>query len=70
MNIGDADRTARLLIGAAMGFLFLTQRVSGTIGLVLGIISPFLLTTSLIGWCPFYAMFRISTQSPGDAPFT
>ena len=68
-NIGDADRTARLLIGAATGFLFVGRRVTGPIGLVLGVISLFTLATALIGWCPFYALFRVSTHKP-DAPLT
>jgi hypothetical protein len=60
-NLGDGDRTTRLLGGAISGFLFLTQRVTGTGGLVLGVLAVFLLSTSVMGWCPFYALFRAST---------
>ena len=61
-NLGDGDRTARLLGGAVSGFLFLTQRATGTAGVVLGVIAVFLLGTSVLGWCPFYALFRVSTS--------
>jgi hypothetical protein len=59
-NLGDGDRTTRLLGGALSGFLFL--RATGTAGVVLGVIAVFLLATSVIGWCPFYALFRVSTS--------
>jgi hypothetical protein len=66
-NIGDGDRTLRLLVGAISAFLFLGQRVTGTAGVVLGVIAAFFLATSLIPWCPFYALLRFSTAKPDDA---
>jgi hypothetical protein len=67
-NIGDGDRVLRLLVGAISGFLFLGQRVTGTAGLVLGVIAVYFLATSVIPWCPFYAILRFSTAQPDDAP--
>jgi hypothetical protein len=54
-NIGSADRTIRIVAGLgiiAAGFYF--RSWWGAIGAV-----P--LVTGLIGWCPPYAMFGIST---------
>jgi hypothetical protein len=66
-NIGDGDRVLRLLVGAISGFLFLGQRVTGTFGIVLGVIAAYFLATSVIPWCPFYSMLRFSTARPDDA---
>jgi hypothetical protein len=60
-NLGDADRTARLILGATLGVVFANQRGSGTAGMAIGLISAFLLGTAVLGWCPFYAVFRVST---------
>jgi len=65
-NIGDADRTARLLIGAATAFLLFRRRIPGTTGVALALISVFFLATSLLGWCPLYALFRVSTTRASD----
>ena len=54
-NVGSLDRTARILIGLlilAAGFYF--QNWFGLIGLI-----P--LGTALMGWCPAYLPFGIST---------
>ena len=62
-NLGDADRTARLLMGAPSGLLFFTHRTSWT---VVGIIAAYLLGTAVMGWDPLYALFRISSRSSED----
>ncbi len=55
-NVGGFDKTLRILLGVviiAAGFYF--KSWLGAIGLV-----PLL--TGLIGWCPLYAPFGISTH--------
>lgn len=55
-NIGSADRTIRIVVGAALLIWgFMAQNWLGLIGLV-----P--LTTALIGWCPAYSPFGIRTN--------
>ncbi|HJQ19125.1 MAG TPA: DUF2892 domain-containing protein [Gemmatimonadaceae bacterium] len=69
-NIGDADRTARVLAGATLGFIYARLRVTGHDGpwvLPMGIITVWLLATVVLGWSPFYAMLRFSTTRPTDA---
>ena len=62
-NIGTADRITRVILGLAAGGAGLYfQSWFGLIGLV-----P--LGTALIGWCPAYLPFGISTctlQAQGD----
>lgn len=55
-NVGNLDRTIRILIGLALLSLIFVGPKSlwGLLGLV-----P--LGTALVGWCPPYAMFGIST---------
>lgn len=65
-NLGDADRTARLLLGAIFAFLFANHRIGGAAHVALGVGAVFLLFTVLVGWCPLYALLRISTRKPQD----
>jgi hypothetical protein len=54
-NIGTADRAVRVVLGLAVGAAGLYfQSWLGLIGIV-----P--LATALIGWCPAYLPFGIST---------
>ncbi len=64
VNVGTADRWIRLLAGL---LLFLFGSLSwggwegtwyGVLALVVGIV---LILTSLIRWCPLYALFRLRT---------
>jgi hypothetical protein len=67
-NIGDADRTARLLVGATTSFLFFHHVVDGAARIVLGVVSLLLLASALLGWSLLYAILRVSTRKANDAP--
>jgi hypothetical protein len=56
-NMGSADRIIRVIIAAIFGVLYFT----GTIGILLLILSGVFVLTSLIGFCPLYAPFGIKT---------
>jgi hypothetical protein len=61
VNEAGWDRVVRVVIGVAMvvvGF----GVMSGTAGLVVGIIGFVPLLTGLVGWCPLYSVFRIRTN--------
>jgi len=54
-NVGSADRILRAVLGLAVGAAGLYyQNWFGLIGVVL-------LATAMIGWCPAYLPFGIST---------
>jgi len=60
-NMGKMDRGIRLIIGIVMmgvGF----GVMSGGAAIAVGVIGAILFATSLIGWCPLYIPFRISTR--------
>ncbi|MBD3414364.1 MAG: DUF2892 domain-containing protein, partial [Candidatus Aminicenantes bacterium] len=41
---------------------YLTNQISGTAAIVLGIVAVIFLLTSLVGLCPLYLPFKISTK--------
>jgi hypothetical protein len=54
-NVGKTDRIIRIILGLAIlaaGFYF--QTVVGGVGLIL-------LATAVLGWCPLYRLFGLST---------
>jgi hypothetical protein len=61
-NIGTADRTIRTIVAIAIGLLLLTEQITGVVGIVLGVLALVLLGTSMMGFCPLYAPFKISTR--------
>lgn len=61
-NMGTADRTIRLIIAAIIAALYFSGQISGTVAIVLGIVAVAFVATSLIGWCPTYVPFGISTR--------
>ena len=64
-NMGTADRTIRIVIAAIIAGLYFTDMISGTLAIVLGIIAIAFLLTSIIGFCPTYFPFKISTRGKG-----
>jgi hypothetical protein len=60
-NMGSADRIIRVLAALVIGTLLLTGVLSGTIGVILGILAVVFLLTSAVAFCPLYAPFKIST---------
>jgi len=60
-NMGSADRVIRILLAAVFAVLYFTGTVSGTVGLVLVILGAVFLLTSLVSFCPLYAIVGLST---------
>jgi hypothetical protein len=59
--MGPADRIIRLVLVAVIAVLYLTKQISGTWAVILGILAVIFFVTSLVGFCPLYVPFRIST---------
>ncbi|MCO6411382.1 MAG: DUF2892 domain-containing protein [Thiogranum sp.] len=62
LNMGTADRVIRLIVVAVIAALYFNGQITGTAAIILGIIAVAFLVTSLIGWCPSYVPFGISTR--------
>jgi len=61
-NMGTTDRVIRTVLALAVGALYFTGRISGTVAIVLGIMAVVFLITSFVSWCPAYAPFGFSTR--------
>lgn len=66
-NMGTTDRIIRLIVVALIAILYFTGEISGTAAIILGIVAVAFLVTSLVGWCPSYLPFGISTRKSDDA---
>ncbi|RMG26120.1 MAG: DUF2892 domain-containing protein [Bacteroidetes bacterium] len=60
-NMGTLDRVIRVVIALIVGVLYFTGTISGTAAIVLGAISVIFVLTSLVGFCPLYALVGIKT---------
>ncbi|MBN2246273.1 MAG: DUF2892 domain-containing protein [Candidatus Aminicenantes bacterium] len=61
-NMGSADRIIRIILAIVVLVLYLTGQLSGLALIILGILAVIFLLTSLIGFCPLYVPFKISTR--------
>lgn len=66
-NMGGLDRGIRILIAIAIGGLYFTGQIGGVVAIVLGIVAVAFLLTSLVGWCPAYLPFKLSTRKQGGS---
>lgn len=60
-NMGNIDKSVRILIALVVSVLYFTSVISGTLALVLLILSAIFLLTSFISFCPLYIPFGINT---------
>ncbi|NJM50348.1 MAG: DUF2892 domain-containing protein [Sphingomonadales bacterium] len=60
-NMGSADRLFRLLVVIAIIAAYFTGMISGTIAIIAFVAAGIFLLTSLIGTCPLYLPFGLST---------
>lgn len=61
MNIGTIDRGIRILLAIAVIVLYLNGSITAIAAIILGILAFVFIVTSLIGFCPLYALLKIST---------
>jgi hypothetical protein len=60
-NMGGIDKAIRILIALVVVILAFTKVISGTLAIVLLILSGIFVLTSLISFCPLYLPFGINT---------
>lgn len=61
-NVASADRVIRVVLALLISILLFTHVISGTVGIILGIVGIVFLITSFIGFCPLYKLIGISTK--------
>jgi uncharacterized membrane protein len=60
-NMGNADKIIRLILAVVFGYFFFSGAVVGVLGYVLLALGVIFVATSLISFCPLYAMVGLST---------
>jgi len=62
-NMGTIDRAFRILIAVAIIVTyFATNLLSGTLAIILLVVSGIFIATSFISYCPLYFPFGINTS--------
>jgi di/tricarboxylate transporter len=61
-NMGTTDKVIRILVAVVILVLFLTDVISGTLAVILLILAGVFVVTSLLGFCPLYLPFGLSTR--------
>jgi Na+(H+)/acetate symporter ActP len=60
-NMGAIDRIIRILLAIVVVILYINGSITGVAAIILGILAIMFVITSMIGFCPLYAVFKIST---------
>ena len=60
-NMGNIDKVIRVILAISFGVLYFTETVTGTLGLVLVILGAVFLLTSVVSFCPLYAIVGLNT---------
>lgn len=60
-NMGSIDKAIRIFFALVVGILIYTKTITGVLAIVLSILSIVFVLTSLVGFCPLYALFGIRT---------
>ncbi len=61
-NESMLDRVIRFVLGAVLLYAWYTVLVTGLLATVALVIGVVLMLTGLIGWCPLYSLFGMSTR--------
>ena len=62
-NMGTIDRVIRIVLAIVVAILYMNGSITGVAAIILGILAVVFIITSLIGFCPLYVPFKISTIS-------
>jgi len=61
-NRGNIDKVIRILVAVVFVVLYFTHVISGTLGIILLILATVIVVTSILGFCPLYLPFGLSTN--------
>lgn len=61
-NMGLIDKVIRIVVAVAIALLIIFKQLTGVAAIILGILGGIFLITSIIGTCPLYIPFKISTK--------
>ena len=61
-NMSNIDRLIRAIIAVLLVYLYIGGLVTGAFGIILVVLGVILLITSVLGFCPLYALLKFSTH--------
>lgn len=61
-NMGGVDKLVRLIVALIIILAYFNNTIEGILGIILLIIAGIFIVTSLISFCPLYAVFGIDTS--------
>jgi hypothetical protein len=62
-NESPADRIVRAVLGVVLAALAITGVATGALAIVAWVVAAIALVTGVVGFCPLYAILRVSTKS-------
>jgi hypothetical protein len=60
-NMGSTDKIIRIIVAIIFAALYFTGTVTGTLGIVLLALGGIFVLTSVISFCPIYAIIGVNT---------
>ncbi|SEF39692.1 YgaP family membrane protein [Algoriphagus boritolerans] len=60
-NLGTTDKIIRLILAAALVLLYFTGTITGTLGIIGLVLAAVFTLTSMVSFCPLYAVFGLKT---------
>ena len=60
--MGVSDRIIRIVLASIVAVLYVSDVITGTLGIVLLVLAAIFVLTSLISFCPLYLPFGIKTR--------
>jgi len=61
-NMGTIDKVIRILVAVVVAILYFTSIISGTLAIILLIVSGIFILTSFLSFCPLYLTCGLSTR--------
>ena len=59
--MSNLDRLIRVVVAAVFAYLYFSGVVTGALGVILLVLAVVFLLTSVISFCPLYALFKLKT---------
>lgn len=60
-NVGNTDKAVRISIAVLLAALYFTGTITGVLGVIALVVAGVFVLTSVVGFCPLYAIFGMST---------
>jgi len=61
-NMGSADSSIRIIVAVVVAVLIIKGLITGTVAIVTGIAAGIFVVTGMVGFCPLYTLFGLSTK--------